>query len=573
MKQALRKIVPILLVILIIASMAWYCFVYDRDFTRDMLLKQARFHSVSGSPELASWFYDLAYKHSGQDEIVAIELANQFKAVGNYTKAEYTLSNAIADGGSVELYIALCKTYVQQDKLLDAVNMLNNVSDPVIKSQLDLLRPAAPVAAPEPGFYSEYISVSFENTDHNLYISMDGEYPSTGKNPYSEPIPLEIGETTIQAVAVSKSGLVSPLAVFGYTVGGIIEEVVFEDFSVEQAIRETLGAEADEPLYTSDLWTITEFTAPAGASSYADISRMSYLETLNVEGQSFDSLSFLSGLNRLDKLNLVDCKFPSEDLNIIASLPALSSLTLSECSLSTVAGLEKAQGVTYLDLSSNSIRNIDPLASMIHLKEIHLQNNALTGLTALSGLTELEKLDVSYNSLTSVSSIASCVKLSWLSAGNNSLTALTAVNNLPALTYLAVPNNSLTDVSILSACTGLKELSIASNSLTDISALSTLVNLEIFDFSYNEISQLPQWGEGCPMRIIDGSYNALASISSLSTMDSLTYVYMDYNQISTIADLAGCPNLVMVNVYGNNVDAEDVSALTEHSIIVNYDPT
>ena len=429
------------------------------------------------------------------------------------------------------------------------------------------------MAAPEPGFYSEYISVSFENTDHNLYISMDGEYPSTGKNPYSEPIPLEIGETTIQAVAVSKSGLVSPLAVFGYTVGGIIEEVVFEDFSVEQAIRETLGAEADEPLYTSDLWTITEFTAPAGASSYADISRMSYLETLNVEGQSFDSLSFLSGLNRLDKLNLVDCKFPSEDLNIIASLPALSSLTLSECSLSTVAGLEKAQGVTYLDLSSNSIRNIDPLASMIHLKEIHLQNNALTGLTALSGLTELEKLDVSYNSLTSVSSIASCVKLSWLSAGNNSLTALTAVNNLPALTYLAVPNNSLTDVSILSACTGLKELSIASNSLTDISALSTLVNLEIFDFSYNEISQLPQWGEGCPMRIIDGSYNALASISSLSTMDSLTYVYMDYNQISTIADLAGCPNLVMVNVYGNNVDAEDVSALTEHSIIVNYDPT
>ena len=63
-----------------------------------MLLKQARFQATDGDPRVASWFYDMAYELSGQDEIVAIELANQFKSDGNYSKAEYTLSNAIKDG-------------------------------------------------------------------------------------------------------------------------------------------------------------------------------------------------------------------------------------------------------------------------------------------------------------------------------------------------------------------------------------------------------------------------------------------------------------------------------------------
>ena len=184
MKKSLRIIVPLLLVALIVASIGWYLFVYDRDFTRDMLLTQARNNSTNGNPKIASWFYNLAYEYSGQDEIVAIELANQFKAEGNYTKAEYTLSNAIADGGTAELYIALCKTYVEQDKLLDAVTMLNQISNKEIKKTLDSMRPDAPTVTPDAGFYREYISVSVKSDTQALYVSNDGTYPST-QNPNS----------------------------------------------------------------------------------------------------------------------------------------------------------------------------------------------------------------------------------------------------------------------------------------------------------------------------------------------------------------------------------------------------
>ena len=54
-------------------------------------------------------------------------------------------------------------------------------------------------------------------------------------------------------------------------------------------------------------------------------------------------------------------------------------------------------------------------------------------------------------------------------------------------------------------------------------------------------------------------------------MQSLTYVYMDYNLLTNIDALADSYCLVQVNVFGNQIS--DVSALREHDIIVNYDPT
>ena len=64
---------------------------------------------------------------------------------------------------------------------------------------------------------------------------------------------------------------------------------------------------------------------------------------------------------------------------------------------------------------------------------------------------------------------------------------------------------------------------------------------------------------------------ALESIAPLKGMQKLGYVYMDYNKLTSVDDIADCYCLVQVNVYGNEI--QDVSKLTEHDIIVNYDPT
>ena len=571
MKKVLKFVVPFFLVLVILASLVWYGFVYDREFTRDMMLKQARFFLSNGNHAIASWFYDMAYEFSSQDEDVAIELANQFKKEGNYTKAEYTLSNAIADGGTADLYVALCKTYVEQNKLLDAVNMLNNISDPVIKTQLDQMRPAAPVSDPEPGFYSQYISVSLSGSEGKLYYTTDGEYPSIDDIPYSEPFSLPGGETTVYAVSVADNGLVSPLSVLGFTIGGVIEEVALEDPAIDREVRTALNLGDDETLFTNQLWTITSFTVPSDAANMNDISKMPYLEKLVVQDEKLDNLQFLSGLSFLKELDLSGSRFDANQISAIAALPSLQKLNLNECSISTIAGLETAMNLTHLDLGNNTIRNLTPLSSLANLKEINLEHNAVIDLAALSSLANLEKLNVSYNALVSLSPLADNSKLTWLNATNNDIRSLSGVEKLSALTYLAVSSNSLTDISLAAQCANLVELHAAKNSLTDISALSALMKLETLDFANNQVTNLPAFADDASLRTIDGSYNQITSLAALKNQQNLSHVFMDYNLITDIGVLENCYNLTLVNVYGNAVTG--VEKLTAHDIIVNYDPT
>ena len=572
MKKLIHFLVPLLMIVLVIASIGWYLFVYDRAFTRDLLLQQARDNDLKGNTSLSSWFYNLAYGFSGQDENVAIELANQYKASGNYTKAEVTLSKAIRDGATKELYIALCKTYVEQDKILDAVSMLANIPNASIKAELEAMRPAAPQADYPSGYYSQYISVTLSSSEGTtLYYTTDGDYPSIADEPYSAPIELPLGESQVYAVSVADNGLVSPVTILGYTIGGVIEPVIFMDASMEQAIRAALGYDQSHVLYTNDLWQITELEVPSDAMTLEDLIYLTYLENLTVNGRNMSNLQDFAGLNHLKKLDLSGCRFPADSLKTIASLPHLKELNLSNCSLSTLSGLENAESLEILDISNNTIRNLEPLSNMSALSELYLQHNAVANLTVVGGLPELTVLNVSYNALTSIAPLTGNVRLTKLNASNNQIGDVSAAASLPMLAELNLDYNSLTDISGLSGCASLKTLTVSNNQLSSIDALSGMSTLERLDFSYNSVSSLPDFGANSAMQVIDGSYNALESIDSIAKMADISYIYMDYNKLTSVDALADCFHLVQVNVYGNEIP--DVSALTEHDILVNYDPT
>ena len=571
MKKIFSKIIPILLTALILVSVFWYCFIYDRNFTRDVLLTQARYHSTDGNPRFASWFYDTAYELSDQNDGVAIELANQFKAAGNFTKAEYTLTNAIADAPTAKLYMALCKTYVQKDKLLDAVALLDNIPEADIKAELDAIRPAAPVTDPTPGFYSEYIALNLISDSGKIYFSMDAEYPSVDNGPFSETVVLPEGETVVRAVTVDSNGLVGPLTTVTFTIGGVIEEVIFTDQSIEMALRQTINADAEDKIYTNQLWDVKEFSVPAEAVDLQDVAHLPYLEKLTIDNHTLDSTLFLTALSNLKELNLTGCRFSPQDLEIIAGLPALEKLTISDCNLSTVAGLENAQKLIYLDLSNNAIRNLEPLSSLLNLRTLKMGHNALTSLEVLRNLTGLAELDVSYNALTTLAPLSDCHGLTSLVANNNQISTLEGINQLTGLTVLNVNKNALTDVNILSGNISLVELYFSNNSVSNISDLHTLTNLELLTFANNQVESLPAWPDGCKLRSIDGSNNQIESIAVLKNMHSMTHVTMDYNKIASVNELEGCYSLVQVNVYGNPI--ENVDALKAREIIVNWDPT
>ena len=573
MKKIIKRIIPLLLIVALIASACWYIFVYDRETVRDFLMAQARNCAQNGHFEAATWFYDISYDFAGEDENVAVDLAQIYKDSGNYTKAERTLVSAIADGATSELYIALCQTYVEQDKLLDAVNMLDKVADPAIKAELDALRPAAPQPDFAPGFYSQYISLNFTHEGGTLYVSTDGQYPSTTDTPCVTPVALEGGETKIYAITVGSNGLVSPLSILSYTVGGVIEAVEFTDVCIEELVKEQLMFGEYTTIYSNDLWSITSLTVPEAASELSDLRHLTYLETLSITNRAISDLSFLEGMTRLKSLDLSGCTI-SADLSILKTLPALENLTMQGCSISSLAFLEGAPSLKKLDLRSNAIGNLAVLATVPTLQNLDLSDNAVSDLQPLAGLTELTSLNLSENVLTSIAPLASCTKLGTLDVSENKLTEIAAVQKLTAMTTFRAEKNQITDCTPVASCTQLRTLDISNNQIPDITMLSTLTKLTEFDFSYNLATALPALPADAALVTINGSYNQLTALEPLDKISSLNYVYMDYNpEVSKIAFLADNPNMVQINVFGTKVTQAQANKCIDRSIIVNYDPT
>lgn len=572
MKKVFKFIVPIILAVAIVLCMVWYLFVYDRAFTRDVLLYSARHFDRNNKPAAAAWFYDLAYNQSVDSDEVAIELASQHKMDGNFTQAEVILSKAIEDDASTALYAALCRTYVEQDKILDAVKLLDGITDPAIRAEMDALRPAVPAVSPEPGLYNQYIPVTITGEGGQIFVSTNGDYPSIMDKPCTEPVVLTDGENLIRAVVVAENGLVSSMERFNFTVGGIIEEVTFSDSFVEQAVRQILGVDESVKLMSNQLWDITSFSVPVESVSFEDLRYMPFLQELVIVNGSSGQLDILAGLTNLTSLTIQNTPVTTGELEIIGSLTSLKRLTLNNCGLSTIEPLGSLTGLNYLDLGNNTIRNIQALTAITGITELRLQHNVLTDLGSLSATQNLTKLDISYNNLTSLAPIANLSNLTWLDANHNQLSGSAGVGTLVALQYLNLSFNTISDITPIATCTSLTEVNIANNALTDISPVTALMNMVTLNFSQNQVQKLPDFSTECALVTIDGSYNQLKSISPLAGLGALNGVYMDYNEeLSSVKDLATCPVLIVVNVYGTKVT--EVKMLTDQSIIVNFDPT
>ncbi len=570
MNKLIKRIFPVLLSVLIVASIGWYLFEYDPDFTRDILLSQARSFEENSNHNASVWMYHLAYDYFGGNDDVAIELAEKFIEIGNYSKAEYTLRKAIEDGGNVQVYMALSKTYVQQGKLRDAVLMLENVSGPM-KEKLEALRPQAPQPNVPSGSYRQYITLELSAGSHQVYAAFDNDYPSSLTDLYDQNVTLKTGENTVFTVSVAENGLVSPLAVYKYIISDVVEAVTFVDSGFDAAIRAHLGYGPYRVIYSNALWTLTDLTLDASVNTIVDLKWLPNLQTLRLNGCAVDDPDTLAACTNLHTLQISGTTLSSDAMQAIGTLSNLKSLALQECNISSITALSALTGLTQLDLRSNAIRDISPLSALTELTDLNLSSNALISLSGLEQLSKLTSLDISFNSIVSIAPLAQMTSLLELNLSSNALRSLDSIANMTLLQKLNASHNELLDLYALENCISLTNLDVSHNTLLNIETAGTLPLLQELDFSYNEVSQLPAFSVDCPLQILRGSYNQVSSLKRLGGLKNLAYLYMDYNeQISSINALVNCPALKEVYVYGTKV--RSVSALTKLGILVIYSP-
>lgn len=548
MKHTLKIVIPLVLVIALLIAGAWFFLSYRPDLACELYVNRAEAAISQGHFNRAVKYYTRAQKLYPEDISLSIGLADAYQRADNYTKAEYTLVRAITDNPEeLQLYLELSKIYVEQDKLLDADQMLSHAANENIKAQLDALRPAAPVIQPEGGYYSEYVDVSLSYSGDAAYLSVNGDYPSLEKDLYTDPVKLDSGETTVVAMVVSAVGLVSPAVTAGYTIGGVVEAVAFQDEAVEATVREALGKQGDDPVMSDEMWALTELELPKEVKSLADLSICRSLTSLTLHGTYGIDFSVLGQLTNLETLDLSDSTVSSNGVAAIGTLSKLKTLKLSGCALTDVSALSGLASLTTLDLSKNAIADVSFLSGMAALTDVNLSANAIASIASLSSAKDLQILDIA----------------------NNQITSLASLNNKKALAALRAASNQISDLSPLASCSSLQILDLSTNAVTDLKPVSALSKLSSLSADQNTIAALPNFSAAAALTKVSFSHNAITEISGLKDLPILNYVNLNNNQVSDLSPLSGCRNLVQVDALGNPL--KERSTLQEHGVIVNYD--
>lgn len=551
MKHVLKILIPVLLVVALLVGACCFFLIARRDVTESIFRYWGDHFYNRGRYGRAVSLYRLASHFAPQDADLAIRLSNAYVQSGNYTKAEYTLVNAITQSpDSVELYVALSGVYVSQDKLLDAETMLGRITNDSVKTQIDAMRPAAPTIEPESGTYSEYIDVTISGTNGTVYAVLNSDFPSSEHDLYTGPITLAGGESKIVALSVADNGLVSDAAYAGYTIGNVVEPVTLTDAGLDTYVRELLGKTAASTLMTDELWAIESLDLPDTVQSLDDLPLFSGLQSLSIHNAATLDLSIVSQLPTLRKLDLSGCTISTAVMNAIVSLPELTSLNLSGCAVADINAIIGLQKLQTLDLSNNTISDLTALSALTALRELNLTNNPITSLSNLKNCTELEILYAEQCSISRISGLADHTKLKEL--------------------HLA--HNSISDISVLSSCPALTSVDLGYNSILDISVLAELPALVDLYVSNNQITVFPTFSTSTPLWHVDVSHNALEDLSGLEGNLSLNFIYADYNKIKSIAVLESCSMLVQMDLWDNPVSAEEVKKLQDVGIIINYNP-
>ena len=551
MKHALKIILPIILILALIIGACCFFLIARRDLTESIFVYWGEHFYEAGRYSRAVSFYKAAMHFAPKDADLAIRLADAYKKSGNYTKAEYTLVSAITQiPDSVQLYVALSKTYVEQDKLLDAETMLGRITNDAVRTQIDALRPAAPVIEPESGNYSEYIDVTVTGASGTVYAVCNSDFPASEQDVYTGPISLEAGESKIVALSVAENGLVSDAVYAGYTVGNVVEEVKLADAGMDAYVRELLGKTAGSAIMSDELWAVEALDLPDTVASLEDLPYFTGLHSLSLHHGTGLDLSVLSRLPTLRTLDLSGCTLSTAAMNTIVTLSELTSLNLSGCAVAEIDALIGLQKLETLDLSNNTVSDLTALSALLALRELNLTNNPITSLSNLKNCTELETLYAGQCAITRIAGLADHTKLKTL----------------------VLSGNKITDISALASCTAIETLDLSGNSISDISVVSNFKKLVDLNVSSNQITDLPQFDADTPLWHVDISHNQIESLAGLEGNLAVNFINADYNRVKSVAKLESCIMLVRMNLWDNPVDADEVKQLQDIGILINYNP-
>jgi hypothetical protein len=296
----------------------------------------------------------------------------------------------------------------------------------------------------------------------------------------------------------------------------------------------------------------------------------SNLRRLNLSQNRLTALSFLSGLNMLEDLNLQGNLL--SDLSVLYvnrdnQFATLTGLNLSDNKIKDASLLEKLKGLIKLNLSRNDItgpwKNVLP-KDLTNLVELELRGNPNLNVETANGFGSSHFLALAfqefYPSLKTIGTDLGAVE--DINTQNHAITLrmrsikdqnIVIDNHSHVLKAKVMKDKALTETyhNILANT----ELDLAGNELTGNIPFSSFCCIRIvkLDIARNRLTQIGFIAGLSSLKYLDISENDVDDISSLQSCTLLTYLNLSNNNVRTLFPLKDCKRLVTLKANNNHL--------------------
>lgn len=262
----------------------------------------------------------------------------------------------------------------------------------------------------------------------------------------------------------------------------------------------------------------------------AKITNLGTLSTSSFDEQVIDNKAFIKAVGEQVAWTTNDGGTVSLTPENLAAIENVTSLDVSEKSLSDLSGIEYFVNLISLDCKKNNLASLD-VSNLTKLTALTCNDNQLTSLN-VSSLTKLSNLNCQNNQLTTLD-VSQNAALWDLRCSNNQLSELNVANN-PKLQTLSCANNELTALDI-EKNTSLSTLYCNNNHLAEliVSENTALTKLYCYANRMSELDvtkNLKLTALYCGAQTIDGSTSKTLKLTLPAELQSIWKGTSDLNK-------------------------------------------
>ena len=176
-----------------------------------------------------------------------------------------------------------------------------------------------------------------------------------------------------------------------------------------------------------------------------------------------------------------------------ADLYHLSTIKATGLAITNLQGLEKCVSLASLDLATNNIKDLSPIAKLSRIQYLNLAFNRIEDLSPLSEIYALQYIELTKNRVKSIAPLSKLTNMAALYLNGNEISDIGAVAGMRRLSSLYLDNNKVKSLEPLRNITGLSSLSLNNNQVSDLEPLIKMDRLYFLFLENNKIKELGNW--------------------------------------------------------------------------------